>query len=985
MSNRQIVLSKNEELILKMAKEEYKDLFPKILEIHENDFMSMLEKYLEISLMPKNIILPSGTLKKILNIIQFQYYQKEFDKINKLINSIESISACEKFNGTNFYPHCNKNKEPIHSCGRKLFILNNYEYLLCLNCKKIYRPKLILLYCKNCSCNFYSGLDNSVNEEDKIFKPATWVKYHCNAIINDIMKCKTCQNIIYLNLNNYKLACKNCKYEIEQNEMKWNCFICQKEFTSEAKIYNPFEYKMIKIALKETLYNMIEAKPDFVPCCNLSQEEIQKHHFVHKNECNGLIYKGYIDNRKIVVCVKCHMLNYFEYHNWLCPICKERFRIKDYIYTGKRNKSENRKSIKNKNDENNKNDNNNQDKNGDNEDIKNKDENDEKFNGRKSNQRRGSNILILNKSSLTEVKKELKNIPKRILSNQIKSKENYINDKSDDNKKEINDFKEKDNNYNITSRNNNYINPVIRKSNYEKNPVRQTKKRLSNISINLNFNLNVDNKTQIPSHYVPINMNSNNLINPRQILNSSVNVSNLNITNSSISNITSNNTMSNFSNISNNINKSNDNSPNNINSKNNTNNTNNSNNNTNNSNNNTNNSNKLNNNTNNTTNSNINTNNTNNTNNSNNNTNNSNKLNNNTNNTNNSNNNTNNTNNSNNNTNNTNNSNNNTNNINNSNNNTNNTNNSNNNINNNINNINSNNPINSNNTISLIKENKFNSDDYNIIAQIGEGTFGKIYKVEGPNKKKYAMKKILANSISEINALQSEYEMLLSLTPYNLNLVNIHGIETKKLDKTTFVMYVLMDIAIRDWEKEILLRNSKKKFYTEKELITILKELIHTFAELQRHKISHRDIKPQNILLFPDNKFKISDFGEAKELMTNNRATIKQTIRGTELYMSPILFRALQKKNMSKYTEHNTFKSDVFSLGLCILFASTLTFNSLCEIRELNNSKDIKFILKRYLEKKYTNKFNDFLFSMLEIDEKFRCDFIELEKKAETL
>ena len=101
--------------------------------------------------------------------------------------------------------------------------------------------------------------------------------------------------------------------------------------------------------------------------------------------------------------------------------------------------------------------------------------------------------------------------------------------------------------------------------------------------------------------------------------------------------------------------------------------------------------------------------------------------------------------------------------------------------------------------------------------------------------------------------------------------------------------------------------------------------------------------------------------------------------------MSPILFRALQKKNMSKYTEHNTFKSDVFSLGLCILFASTLTFNSLCEIRELNNSKDIKFILKRYLEKKYTNKFNDFLFSMLEIDEKFRCDFIELEKKAETL
>ena len=476
--SKQIVLSKNEELILKMAKEEYKDLFPKIIEISQKDFMLMLEKYLEISLMPKNIILPSGTLKKILNIIQFQYYQKEYDKINQLINSIESTSTCEKYNGNNFYPHCNKNKEAIHSCGRKLFILNNYEYLLCLNCKKIYHPQLILLYCKNCSCTFYSGLDNSINEEDKNIKPATWVKYHCNAIINDVMKCPTCQNIIYLNLLNNKLICKNCKFEVEQNKIKWKCFICQKEFFSEAKIYNPFEYKIIKITLKETLYNMIEAKPDFVPCCNLTKEEIQNHKFYHKKECNGIIYKGYIDQKKIVVCIKCHMLNYFEYHNWLCPICKERFRLKDYIHIEKRNKSENKKS------------NNNNDNKANNNFInKNENENNEK----KSSQKRCSNFSYVNIVSLTEVKKELnENAPKRVLSNQIKSKENNLSsDKSDSDKKEVSDYK--DNNYNITSRNN-FINPLIRKANYEKNPSKQQKKRLSNININLNFNLSVDDR-----------------------------------------------------------------------------------------------------------------------------------------------------------------------------------------------------------------------------------------------------------------------------------------------------------------------------------------------------------------------------------------------------------------------------------------------------------------------------------------------------------
>ena len=277
---------------------------------------------------------------------------------------------------------------------------------------------------------------------------------------------------------------------------------------------------------------------------------------------------------------------------------------------------------------------------------------------------------------------------------------------------------------------------------------------------------------------------------------------------------------------------------------------------------------------------------------------------------------------------------------------------------------------------------KFNSDDYTILSQIGEGTFGKIYQVESKDHQKYAMKKILANSEKEINVLETEYKMLLDLLPYNLNLVNIHGIETKKLDKTTYVMYVLMDLAVRDWEKEIMQRKAKKNYYKEEELLIILKELVHTFAELQRHKISHRDIKPQNILLFSDNSFRIADFGEAKEMMTNNRATVKQTIRGTELYMSPILFHALQEKGKIKCAEHNAFKSDVFSLGLCLLFAATLTFNSLCDIRELNDTISMKLVLKSYL-KRYSMKFTDILFSMLEFDEKYRDDFIELDKRIE--
>ena len=282
----------------------------------------------------------------------------------------------------------------------------------------------------------------------------------------------------------------------------------------------------------------------------------------------------------------------------------------------------------------------------------------------------------------------------------------------------------------------------------------------------------------------------------------------------------------------------------------------------------------------------------------------------------------------------------------------------------------------------------FNSDEYNVIKQVGEGTFGKIYEVEDKHHNRFAMKKILANTESEMKALQSEYSLVLSLGLLNLNLVKVYGIETKILDKTTFAMYVLMDLAKRDWEKEIMARKTRRKYYSEDELIRILKCLVTTFAELQRHNIAHRDIKPQNILLFDNNEFKIADFGEAKELINKSKEkkdTITQTIRGTELYMSPILFYSLQKSDNSKYIEHNVYKSDVFSLGLCFLLAATLTFNALCDIRELSDMISIKLALQKYLKSRYSERFMNVLYGMLEIEEKNREDFIELEEKLKNL
>ena len=294
----------------------------------------------------------------------------------------------------------------------------------------------------------------------------------------------------------------------------------------------------------------------------------------------------------------------------------------------------------------------------------------------------------------------------------------------------------------------------------------------------------------------------------------------------------------------------------------------------------------------------------------------------------------------------------------------------------------------------------FNSENYIILKLLGRGTYGKTYLVEDPvSKERFALKKININDKSELKENQDEYNLILKLTKEypDLKIINIYGIELKKLDKYSTVMYVLMEAANCDWEKEIVNRLDNNAYYKEDQLILILSELVKTFAILQRNGISHRDVKPQNILCFGEKGYKISDFGEAKNLKKNigkknfnnkyayEDNTMKQTLRGTELYMSPILFQAL-RSHPYQCVKYNSYKSDVFSLGMCFFLASSLDYEGLYEVREIiKNPKKTKYVVNRYLNMRYSQKYINLLISMLQINEKDRPDFIELEKIIEKI
>ena len=976
-----IIFNKEEEKLFKKYIEEYNELYEKILVLCPNDFIQSLVKRVEITLKDKINGFSKNTKSKIEEFIIEKIYCHDykyalFAKKNILKrNKNELIS--HYFNNK-IIPHCENDKKDnyyIHSCGAKFQIykykpinyldliktnkksicnINNNEstYLLyCIECDNIYKDNLIKFKCYSTKEYFYSKIldENDLN----INHLATWKKYHCNIIINDAMKCQKCNNNLYYLKDKNNIFCRNCNIEFNAKEIKWKCIKCKTDFFAEVKIFNPLEYKNMKICVKETIFNKNKAKPNYLGCgCKFNFKKID---FFHKKSCKGKLFLGELNDKKVVVCENCESLGMYNDYIWTCPKCFKRFKI---------NKSPEKK----------------------NENLKIKEEDDNKkvinrfFNYSNSNwniknknnagiyrsPRIKNKLLLSQKNNLVEkeeAKTDIKKI-KYIKRNNSALKLNMKNKSPLGLPSPLKLIKDIKNNYNIKLDNidlNNInklnipkyspdiiqnkfksklLNNKIFSSNNNLNCKRS--KLISNIDLTEIKNLNnIFNKyfgTSPSNIFENKNENNNNILNEKKDIKENI------LTDADLTNKISNN-MKYTKNIVNNYNKvinkaSNNNEiqnrkrsnsgynrikriiddpiP--------------------------------------TSNKNITKNNL-------------------------------------------------------------------------VINANKipfkktifynrgisfnnkreestscdskeqkakgkiNNDQEKNNKNKKIVPDEFNINDYIIKKQIGEGSFGQIFLVEDKEHHKYALKKIIANSSNEINSIQKEYQILLDIqnSEQDINVVNIYGLKNYKLDLTTHVLYVLMELASTDWEKEILERKITKKYYSEKELIEILSSLIKSLSILQKQNISHRDIKPQNILVFndKDNKlkkiYKLADFGEAKELLKDDKPTNRQTLRGTELYMSPILFYGLRSKKVKKYIKHNPYKSDVFSFGLCALFASTLCFESLYDVRELRSNISLTVVVRKYLRYRYSNDFINIIAKMLDVNEVTRMDFIELENEFNKL
>ena len=311
-----------EEELLAIAVEEYNDLFSSIMNLKKDKFIQALERFIQISLAPKNKSYSQGILSKILKIIQLKYYEPDIIAVTKLVNSIYDIKKQERFTTKNFIPHCDLTRNPIHKCGEKMLIID--KYLLCLNCRAIYRFNCVLFHCDNCKVDYYTSITDK--EANVRYRKATWKKYHCPNILNDIINCTKCRNCLYLN-NQNMLCCLFCNTTYDRHSLKLKCKVCGNDFIPETKEYNPLEFKNLQMVRKQALFEGIEAKPEYLPCCRIDNKEIQNYKFYHKKECNGILYLGTFNSNKIVVCSKCLNAYNYDNHLWFCPLCKMRINV----------------------------------------------------------------------------------------------------------------------------------------------------------------------------------------------------------------------------------------------------------------------------------------------------------------------------------------------------------------------------------------------------------------------------------------------------------------------------------------------------------------------------------------------------------------------------------------------------------------------------------------------------------------------------------
>lgn len=174
---------------------------------------------------------------------------------------------------------------------------------------------------------------------------------------------------------------------------------------------------------------------------------------------------------------------------------------------------------------------------------------------------------------------------------------------------------------------------------------------------------------------------------------------------------------------------------------------------------------------------------------------------------------------------------------------------------------------------------KISLDDFDILKQIGKGTYGTVQLVRSKSDRQlYALKtmsKARIQQFEQISQTITERNVLLrTVHPF---LVGAHFAFQTETDIFLVLDYVPGGELFKRLQLEGRFSESRTQFYAAEILLGI--------GHLHKQGFIYRDLKPENILLDAQGHLKITDFGLVKTGMSKESTTA--TMCGTPEYVAP--------------------------------------------------------------------------------------------------
>lgn len=199
------------------------------------------------------------------------------------------------------------------------------------------------------------------------------------------------------------------------------------------------------------------------------------------------------------------------------------------------------------------------------------------------------------------------------------------------------------------------------------------------------------------------------------------------------------------------------------------------------------------------------------------------------------------------------------------------------------------------------------NNKYNILKQIGEGNFGKIYKAEN----------IRTNELVAIKVepIEKEYKMLKNEAIIYQHLLHTYGMPTLKwFGKDNSNYYLVITLLGKSLDYYI----KQKGTFSMKLTLQIGIQIINLLKTIHEKGLVHRDIKPENFLFGNNDESKqlyVIDFGLSKtyiDYSKNTHIEMKQSnnIIGTPTYISINGHKLLELSR----------RDDLESLGYMLLY-----------------------------------------------------------------